>query len=54
MLACRFPGSVVLTVLRGQLVLLQGIWFIQIAQILFRGEPLCCPSFMHVPLQTCC
>ncbi len=36
--ACRFPGSFVLTVLRGQLVLLQGIWFIQIAEILFKGK----------------
>ncbi len=37
--ACRFPGSFVLTALRGQLVLLQGIWFIQIAEILFKGLP---------------
>jgi hypothetical protein len=35
---CRFPGNVVLTLLRAQLVMLQGIWFIQIAEILFKGE----------------
>lgn len=34
----RFPGSFVLTAARGQLVMLQGIWFIQIAEILFKGE----------------
>ena len=35
--ARRFPGSLVLGVVRAQAVLLQGIWFVQIAQILFRG-----------------
>jgi hypothetical protein len=30
----------VLTAVRGQLVMLQGIWFIQIAEILFKGEGL--------------
>lgn len=29
-----------LTAVRGQLVMLQGIWFIQIAEILFKGEGL--------------
>jgi hypothetical protein len=41
----RFPGSLVLAVLRAQAVLLQGIWFIQIAQILFKGAR----PHMHAP-----
>ena len=40
-LPCRFPGSMVLATFRAQAVMLQGIWFIQIAQILFKGvQPL--------------
>ncbi|BDA48314.1 Transmembrane protein 45B [Coccomyxa sp. Obi] len=50
----RFPGSFVLTVLRGQLVLLQGIWFIQIAEILFKDKPAWAPDYhasaMMVPV----
>ena len=48
----RFPGSPVLGVLRAQAVLLQGIWFIQIAQILFRGAlpaPMCRPMLISSP-----
>ena len=33
----QHPQSLLLSVVRAQLVLLQGIWFCQIAQILFRG-----------------
>ena len=42
----RFPGSFVLTAVRGQLVMLQGIWFIQIAEILFKGEGLAHSSLL--------
>ena len=37
------PHAVLLSTLRAQLVLLQGIWFVQIAEILYRGTP--CPEF---------
>ena len=47
------PSNVLLTVLRAQLVMLQGVWFCQIAQILYRGESYgaadCLPS--QGPLQ---
>ena len=33
------PQAVLLSTLRAQLVLLQGIWFVQIAEILYRGAP---------------
>lgn len=35
------PNSLLLTTVRAQLTLLQGLWFYQIAQILFRGKPAC-------------
>ncbi|EIE18466.1 hypothetical protein COCSUDRAFT_60132 [Coccomyxa subellipsoidea C-169] len=50
----RFQGSFVLTAARGQLVLLQGIWFIQIAEILFKDKPAWAPDYhasaMMVPV----
>lgn len=42
----RFQGSFVLTAARGQLVLLQGIWFIQIAEILYKGAAFTCCSLL--------
>ena len=37
-LEIQFPHSFALTTIRAQLVLLQGIWFYQIAAILFKGR----------------
>jgi hypothetical protein len=33
----RYPASALLGVVRAQLVLLQGVWFMQIAKLLFEG-----------------
>ena len=38
-LEMQFPGSVLLGALRAQLTVLQGIWFTQIARLLFEGAP---------------
>ncbi len=38
-LEMRFPSSALLGALRAQLVVLQGIWFTQIARLLFEGAP---------------
>lgn len=35
----KSPGNALLGVARAQLVLLQGVWFMQIAKLLFEGEP---------------
>ena len=39
------PGNVLLGVARAQLVMLQGVWFMQIAKLLFEGAP----QFVLVP-----
>ena len=41
LLEMQFPGNVLLGALRAQLVILQGVWFMQIARLLFEGAPLC-------------
>lgn len=40
LLEMQFPGNVLLGALRAQLVILQGVWFMQIARLLFEGAPL--------------
>ena len=39
----RHPGSALLGIVRAQLVLLQGVWFMQIAKLLFEGARACAP-----------
>ena len=43
-----FPQSALLGVLRAQLVMLQGIWFMQIAKLLFEG------AFLSAVKCMCC
>lgn len=40
LLEMQFPGNVLLGVARAQLVMLQGVWFTQIARLLFEGAAL--------------
>ena len=49
----QFPQSALLGILRAQLVMLQGIWFMQIAKLLFEGAR---RSFLlcHVASGICC
>ena len=37
LLEMQFPGNVLLGTARAQLVMLQGVWFTQIARLLFEG-----------------
>lgn len=41
LLEMQFPGNVLLGIARAQLVMLQGVWFTQIARLLFEGAALC-------------
>lgn len=47
---CRYKNNVLLTAARAMLVGLQGVWFIQIAYILFRSTapPPFCPSSLII------
>ncbi|KAK9917098.1 hypothetical protein WJX75_000858 [Coccomyxa subellipsoidea] len=53
----QFPQSALLGILRAQLVMLQGIWFMQIAKLLFEENPTWDPryhgSVMMVPVLYC-
>ena len=42
LLEMQFPGNVLLGVARAQLVMLQGVWFTEIARLLFEGAAHSC------------
>lgn len=51
-LEIRHPQNFILSTVRAQLVMLQGIWFYQIAEILFKGELSRAPG-VHCPKTLC-
>ena len=50
----QFPQSALLGILRAQLVMLQGIWFMQIAKLLFEGARRSCLLCHVAPGIRCC
>jgi len=47
------PGNVLLGMARAQLVMLQGVWFMQIAKLLFEGVLTLLPRHLVDMIQTC-
>ena len=47
----RYPSSALLGIVRAQLVLLQGVWFMQIAKLLFEGA---CDLLFVCEWRICC